>query len=166
MREAAQPVCSPWYAEAHRDTLAGPVTGWGELTFLFTFERTEHCADWDDWFAIAGRPGPEPVIERYEYDANVLEAAAVGRGIALGWRGYVERLIAAGTLVTPTDGCRRVRQHVRGSADCGRTRKRRRAQVSRILRRAVLDATAAPALCNTNGIISITRSIFYFCVSS
>ena len=105
MREAAQPVCSPWYAEAHRDTLAGPVTGWGELTFLFTFERTEHCADWDDWFEIAGRPGPEPVIERYEYDANVLEAAAVGRGIALGWRGYVERLIAAGTLVTPTDEC-------------------------------------------------------------
>ena len=105
MREAAQPVCLPWYAEANRETLAGPVTGWGELTFLFTFERTEHCADWDDWFEIAGRPGPEPVIEHYEYDANVLEAAAVGRGIALGWRGYVERLIAARTLVTPTDGC-------------------------------------------------------------
>ena len=35
----------------------------------------------------------------------VLEAAAVGRGLAIGWRGYVDRLIEAGTLVTPTDGC-------------------------------------------------------------
>ena len=105
MREAARPVCSPWYVEAHRDTLAGPVTGWGELTFLFTVERTEGCADWDDWFAIAGRPDRAPVIERFEYGTNVLEAAAVGRGIALGWRGYVDRLIEAGTCATPTDAC-------------------------------------------------------------
>ena len=34
----------------------------------------------------------------------MLEAAAAGNGIALGWRHYVERFLEAGTLVALGDG--------------------------------------------------------------
>ena len=61
-------------------------------------------ASWEDWFAVAGRPDRAPRrlgLDRYVY---VLEAAAGGNGIALGWRYFIERSVDAGALVALGDG--------------------------------------------------------------
>ncbi len=103
-REAVRPLCSPAYAAAHAQTLAGPVAGWGGLTFLDLLRPNEGWASWEDWFAVAGRPDRAPRrlgLDSYTY---VLEAAAAGHGIALGWRHFIERSLEAGALVALGDG--------------------------------------------------------------
>ncbi len=98
-REAVRPVCSPAYAAAHVQTLAGPVTGWSALTFLDLLRPNEGWASWEDWFAVAGTPDRSPRrlgLDSYTY---VLEAAVAGHGIALGWRHFIERPLEAGVLV-------------------------------------------------------------------
>ena len=97
--EAVRPVCSPAYAAAHAHTLAGPVAGWSELTFLDLLRPNEGWATWEDWFAVAGHP--DGASRRLGFDSYtyVLEAAAAGHGIALGWRYFIERALDAGALV-------------------------------------------------------------------
>ncbi|MYC67248.1 MAG: LysR family transcriptional regulator [Acidobacteriia bacterium] len=98
VKEGVRPVCSPAYAAAHEQTLAGPVAGWSELTLLDLLPN-QGWATWEDWFAAAGTPAGAPRrlgLDSYIY---VLEAAAAGQGVALGWRRYIERFLEAGTLV-------------------------------------------------------------------
>ena len=104
LREAVRPVCSPAYAAEHAQTLAGPVAGWSGLTFLDLLRPNEGWASWEDWFAVTGRPDHAP--RRLELDsyAYVLETAAAGNGIALGWRCFIERSLDAGALVALGDG--------------------------------------------------------------
>ena len=104
LREAVRPVCSPAYAATHAQTLAAPVADRAGLTFLDLLRPNEGWASWEDWFAVAGRPDRAP--RRLELDsyAYVLEAAAAGNGIALGWRYFIERSLAAGALVALGDG--------------------------------------------------------------
>ena len=102
-KEAARPVCSPVYADEHAQALAGPVAGWGGLTFLDLVRPNEGWASWEDWFAVAGRPAGTPRrlgLDSYVY---VLEGAAAGSGIALGWRHYTDRFLDVGTLVALGD---------------------------------------------------------------
>ena len=104
LKEAVRPVCSPAYAAEHAETLAGPVAGWREVTLLDLLRPNEGWATWEDWFAVAGRPAGtlrRRGLDSYTY---VLEAAAAGTGIALGWRHYIERFLEAGTLVALGDG--------------------------------------------------------------
>ena len=104
LKEAVRPVCSPAYAGEHAETLAGPVAGWSGLTLLDLLRPNEGWGTWEDWFAVAGRPAAAPRrlgLDSYTY---VLEAAAAGNGVALGWRHYVERFLEAGTLVALGDG--------------------------------------------------------------
>ena len=104
MKEAVRPVCSPEYAARHAADLNGPVAGWDTQILIDYTRSNEGWATWDDWFAVAGRPKRRPIylgIESYPY---VLEAAAAGRGIALGWQGFIERHLAAGSLVALGDG--------------------------------------------------------------
>ena len=103
-REAVRPVCSPAYADAHARTLAGPVADWSGLTFIDLLQPSEGWASWEDWFAVAGRPDGAPRrlgLDSYTY---VLEAAAAGHGLALGWRDFIERPLESGALVALGDG--------------------------------------------------------------
>ena len=102
-KEAVRPVCSPAYAAEHERILAGPVAGWSELTLLDLLPN-QGWATWEDWFAVAGQPVGAPRrlgLDSYIY---VLEAAAAGQGVALGWRRYIERFLEAGTLVALGEG--------------------------------------------------------------
>ena len=102
--EAVRPVCSPAYAAAHAHTLAGPVSGWSGLTFLDLLRPSEGWASWEDWFAVAGRPAGAPRRLGFDSYAYVLEAAAAGHGVALGWRHFIERPVDTGVLVALGDG--------------------------------------------------------------
>ena len=104
LREAVRPVCSPAHAAEHAQTLAGPVAGWSGLTFLDLLRPNEGWVPWEDWFAVAGRPDRAPRRLGLDSYAYVLEAAAAGNGIALGWRYFIERSLDAGALVAPGDG--------------------------------------------------------------
>ena len=85
-RRPSSPSALPLYAAAHPQALAGPGADWSGLTLLDPLRPNEGWATWNDWFALAGHPATPPRrigLDSYTY---VLEAAAVGTGIALGWR--------------------------------------------------------------------------------
>ena len=104
LKEAVRPVCSRAFAAAHAETLAGPVAGWGGLTFLDLVLPNDGWASWEDWFAVAGRPDRAPRRVGFDCLAYALEAAAAGHGIALGWRYFMDRQLEAGELVALGDG--------------------------------------------------------------
>ena len=104
LKEAVRPLCSPDYAAAHADILNGPVNGWGGLVFLDNEVSLLGFSSWRDWFAAAGRPEAPPRFLGFNSYVYVLEAATAGRGIALGWKGYIERYLNNGLLVELTDG--------------------------------------------------------------
>ena len=89
--EEVQPICSPDYAETHADVLAGPASGWSGLTLLDMNLPDPAWASWSDWFAAAGGSAPKCRCERFDTYLDVLEAAATGKGIAMGWRHCIER---------------------------------------------------------------------------
>ena len=96
--EAVCPVCSPQFAATHAEALAGGVEAWGGLPLLLLTKQNQGWATWEDWFAKVGAPEVEPRyvgIDNYVY---LLEACTSGRGIALGWRGLVERHLESGAL--------------------------------------------------------------------
>ncbi len=66
-------------------------------------QPNEGWAAWEDWFAVAGRPNGTPRRLGLDSYALVLEAATSGRGIALGWRHVVDRLVETGALVALGD---------------------------------------------------------------
>lgn len=104
MKEAVRPVCSPGYAARHVDSPNGSVLDWDAPILIDYTRPNEGWATWDDWFAAAGGSIRRPIylgIESYPY---VLEAAAADRGIALGWKGFIEQHVAEGSLVALGDG--------------------------------------------------------------
>lgn len=102
--EAVIPVCSPDFAEAHRKILHNGPQAWGALRQLELIKSNRGWASWEDWFAAKGvrrsREGGHPGFDNYVY---LLEAAANGRGLGLGWRGLIESYLEAGRLVTVGD---------------------------------------------------------------
>ena len=103
-REAVRPICSPGYAATHAETLDGPVTGWNGLTFLDLTRPNEGWVSWETWFALAGHPTAELRTVGFDSFSYVLEAASAGRGIAMGWRHFIERYVEAGSLVMLAGG--------------------------------------------------------------
>ena len=104
LEEAVRPVCSPGYAEAYAGAAEGPVAGWGGLAFLDPMPSRPGLATWEDWFRIAGRPRRGPRFVGFDGYAQALDAAAAGRGIALGWRHLIQRQLETGVLVALGDG--------------------------------------------------------------
>ncbi|MDE0387383.1 MAG: LysR family transcriptional regulator [Rhodospirillales bacterium] len=103
LQEKVSPLCSPGYAALHAETLRQPVTDWSKLTFLDIARPNEGWASWDNWFDVVGHPGSEPRYANYDNYTYVLEAAAAGQGIALGWRHFIERYLESGALITLDD---------------------------------------------------------------
>ena len=66
--------------------------------------KRERRQPWEDWFAVAGRPDTAPRRVGFDSYSYMLEAAAAGHGIALGWRYFMDRQLEAGALVALGDG--------------------------------------------------------------
>ena len=102
--EQLQLVCSPHYAAAHADTLCKPIADWDGLTFLDLNMPNLGWAAWLDWFEMAGHPASTPRFAGFDNYIQVLEAAAAGLGIALGWRNYIEPYVASGAIEMLAEG--------------------------------------------------------------
>ena len=100
-QEVVTPVCSPGFAEQHGAMLAGNIATWEGFSFLELTRPNQGWATWHDWFDRNGRSDATPNYIGFGNYVYLLEAAAAGRGLALGWQGMVERYLEAGTLVTP-----------------------------------------------------------------
>lgn len=103
LRETVVPVCSPAFAAEHGAALMQNAARWGELPFLELTKQNRGWATWDDWFAHAGAPAATPRFTGFENYVYLLEAAAAGRGLALGWLGMIGRYLDAGTLIMAAD---------------------------------------------------------------
>ena len=103
-KEQLQLVCSPGYAAAHADTLSSPIADWGGLTFLDLNMPNPGWAAWPDWFERAGHPASTPRFVGFDSYVQVLDAAAAGLGIALGWRNYIETYVDSGAIAMLAGG--------------------------------------------------------------
>lgn len=100
-QEAVVPVASPAFVTQHALQADGDLSG---LPFLKLTKQNYGWATWNDWFERRGGPDQSPRYISFDNYVYLLEAAAAGRGLALGWRGLIERHLENGTLVALTTG--------------------------------------------------------------
>ena len=101
--EAVCPVAAPGFVEQHAAALRGSARHWQDLPFLELSKHNYGWATWQDWFIASGNGG---VQTSYTYFGNyvyLLEAAAAGKGLALGWRGLIERHLRDQVLMPVVD---------------------------------------------------------------
>ena len=103
LSERVIPIASPEYIARHKDILNGPVEGWKQLRFLDLPHGVLGWASWGDWFRnhdLTPNIAPSDTFSNFVY---LLEAAASGAGIALGWHGFIERHLNIGAVQTIGD---------------------------------------------------------------
>ena len=98
-REAVMPVCAPAFKKKHRTRLAKGEAHWGGLPILKLTKPNIGWSTWEHWFARSAIPLQSPNYIGFDNYVYLLEAAAAGRGLALGWQGFVDRHLESGTLV-------------------------------------------------------------------
>lgn len=111
MAERVVAVCSPAFLARHGPLETPHALAAAPLLHLEARER-DRWFDWEGWLAglgVARRPGT-PGLAFNSYSL-VVQAALAGQGVALGWLGLVDGLLASGALV-------RAHPAVRES-DCG-----------------------------------------------
>ena len=101
--EAVCPVASPDFVERHAEVLGSSGADWHALPFLDLSKHNYGWATWRDWFAAVGWPMPQAQYTFFGNYVYLLEAAAAGRGLALGWRGLIDRHLADGVLQPVVD---------------------------------------------------------------
>jgi LysR family glycine cleavage system transcriptional activator len=100
--EIVFPVCAPAYLQARPDLASGPAEAarlMGE-TLLHMDEASDRWLTWASWAEAHGVQLPAakaPFL--YSNYPLLLQAALSGEGIALGWAGLVDDLVASGALV-------------------------------------------------------------------
>lgn len=103
LHEQICPVAAPSFAGAHRGALRLPPSRWGTIPRLALSKGNFGWATWTDWFAAVGANEPDAPPESYDNYVYLLEAAAAGAGLALGWKGFIDRYLQSGALVMVTD---------------------------------------------------------------
>ena len=100
LHETVFPVCSPQCAARYGLGERIDNGALGRVPLLHMDERNARWLDWGRWCALAGLETP-PRSSRFHYNNYplVLNSAAEGSGLALGWSGLVESMIEEGTLV-------------------------------------------------------------------
>ena len=102
--EQIVPVASPAFLERFEQTLSSPPRHWSGVPRLDLVPRRQGWATWSDWFAAHGSDTPPAPVETFENYIQLLEAAANGDGMAIGWNGFVGSYFSSGRLVPLGDG--------------------------------------------------------------
>ena len=103
LTESVRPVCSPSFAEKHAAKLAGPISDWNCLPILQLTKQNEGWANWESWMKVNGAEFTPQNSTGYDNYVYLLEAASAGRGLALGWKGLIDRHLETGALITMRD---------------------------------------------------------------
>lgn len=103
LEEEVFPVCAPDVAGTLSSMEPGALE---EIPLLHLSKRNFGWASWQSWFAAHGIDAADDGAgRRFSSYVYLLEAAADGGGVALGWSGLVERYLEQGRLVQlPLDG--------------------------------------------------------------
>ncbi|MCV2865169.1 LysR family transcriptional regulator [Albidovulum sediminicola] len=101
--ESFVPVASPSFAEEFDAILRRPPPDWAGVPRLALTKNNFGWATWDTWFGALDAVPPAAATDTYDNYVYLLEAAAAGMGLALGWSGFVDRYVASGALVRVTD---------------------------------------------------------------
>jgi len=101
--EAVQPVAAPAFIERHQALLQGEPVAWQALPFLDLSKHNYGWATWKDWFEAKGCSAIAPNYTFFSNYVYLLEAAAAGKGLALGWKGLIERHLQNGVLAAVVD---------------------------------------------------------------
>lgn len=99
VREAVKPVVAPAFYQQHQQALQQGIDAWENLSFLELSKHNYGWATWDDWFEQNGQSGCRPDFQYFNNYVYLLDAAAAGKGVALGWRGLVDRHLESGVLL-------------------------------------------------------------------
>lgn len=99
--EEVVPVCSPAFLAAHPE--AAEPERLLELPLIHNEAPTDDAwLSWRDWALASGLEwNPSGAQASFTAYQMVLQTALAGRGLALGWHGLVDDLLASGQLVTP-----------------------------------------------------------------
>jgi LysR family glycine cleavage system transcriptional activator len=97
LRFAVTPLCAPRLMDEIRGL--PPADALARCTLIRIIED-----DWETWLEAAGAAGTKPARRlRFPHYQMAVAAAMGGVGIALGYTGFAETEIAAGTMVQPFD---------------------------------------------------------------
>ena len=97
--EAIMPVASPAFVKASRRILGGHPRNWTGIARLVLPSRGQKWATWSTWFRAHDCDPPEAPTRPFENYQFLLASAVDGEGIAIGWKGFVDRKIESGELV-------------------------------------------------------------------
>ena len=101
--EEIVPLASPAFIKRFRQVLAGHPSSWLGVPRLGSDPRGSGWATWEIWFDAQNCRAPEAPIQVFENYFYLLEAAANGDGLAIGWNGYVKSYFETGRLIPVRD---------------------------------------------------------------
>ena len=96
--EAVCPVAAPAFIAEHKALLSSNPVEWQSLPFLDLSKYNYGWATWQDWFAASDTPDIQPEYTYFGNYVYLLEAAAAGKGLGLGWQRLIERHLQNGVL--------------------------------------------------------------------
>ena len=101
--EEIVPVASPAFIKRFRRELAGHPDSWLGVPRLGSDPRGSGWATWGIWFDSQRCQPPDAPTQIFENYFYLLEAAANGEGLAIGWNGYVKSYFETGRLIPVRD---------------------------------------------------------------
>lgn len=101
--EAVVPVASPAFVKRFEQVLAKHPRYWSDVPRLDVAERGQPWVTWTTWFRANGCDVPNAPVVQFENYQYLLESAARGEGLAIGWNGYVDTYLETRRLVRVRD---------------------------------------------------------------
>lgn len=97
------PVASPAFAKRFERVLGSHPRRWSDVPRLDLVQGGQSWATWTTWFRAHDCNAPRAPVESFENYQYLLESAANGDGIGIGWNGFLNTYLESGRLVRLRD---------------------------------------------------------------